>query len=118
MKISFFCIERPVFSTVISLLIVFTGVVSLFYLSVREYPNIDEPVVSVKTNFKGAAPAIIESQITKPLEDSIAGIEGIKTLSSTSRSERSQITVRFHTYRDPDDAASGVRDRVSRVDYL
>ena len=115
MKISFFCIERPVFSTVISLLIVFTGVVSLFYLSVREYPNIDEPVVSVKTNFKGAAPAIIESQITKPLEDSIAGIEGIKTLSSTSRSERSQITVRFHTYRDPDDAASDVRDRVSRV---
>ena len=90
-------------------MIIFIGLVSLLDLSVREYPKIDEPVVSVRTDYKGAAPEIIESQITKPLEDSIAGIEGIKTLSSVSRQGRSNITVRFKTYRDPDDAASDVR---------
>ena len=84
----------------ISLMIVFLGLVSLLDLSIREYPKIDEPVVSVRTDYKGAAPEIIESQITKPLEDSIAGIEGIKTLSSVSRQGRSNITVRFKTYRD------------------
>ena len=115
MKISHFFIERPVFASVISLMIIFIGLVSLLDLSVREYPKIDEPVVSVRTDYKGAAPEIIESQITKPLEDSIAGIEGIKTLSSVSRQGRSNITVRFKTYRDPDDAASDVRGRVSRV---
>ena len=106
MRISYFFIERPVFASVISLMIIFIGLVSLLDLSVREYPKIDEPVVSVRTDYKGAAPEIIESQITKPLEDSIAGIEGIKTLSSVSRQGRSNITVRFKTYRDPDDAAS------------
>ncbi|GIR48222.1 MAG: hypothetical protein CM15mP58_03190 [Burkholderiaceae bacterium] len=115
MKISYFFIERPVFASVISLMIIFIGLVSLLDLSIREYPKIDEPVVSVRTDYKGAAPEIIESQITKPLEDSIAGIEGIKTLSSVSRQGRSNITVRFKTYRDPDDAASDVRGRVSRV---
>ena len=115
MKISQFFIERPVCASVISLMIIFIGLVSLLDLSVREYPKIDEPVVSVRTDYKGAAPEIIESQITKTLEDSIAGIEGIKTLSSVSRQGRSNITVRFKTYRDPDDAASDVRGRVSRV---
>ena len=79
------------------------------------YPKIDEPIVSVRTDFRGASPEIIESQITRPLEDSIAGIEGIKVLSSTSRAETSRITVQFRDYRDPDDAASDVRDRVARV---
>ena len=115
MKISIFFIKRPVFTLVTSFLIMFVGGVSIFDLSIREYPKIDEPVVSVRTDYKGAAPDIIESQITKPLEDSIAGIEGIKTLSSVSRQGRSNITVRFRTYRDPDDAASDVRGRVSRV---
>ena len=108
-------IKRPVLSIVISLLIILVGVVSYLDLPLREYPKIDEPVVSVRTDFRGASPEIIESQITRPLEDSIAGIEGIKILSSTSRAETSRITIQFREYRDPDDAASDVRDRVARV---
>lgn len=108
-------IERPVLSIVVSLLIMLIGLVSYLDLPLREYPKIDEPVVSVRTDFRGASPEIIESQITRPLEDSIAGIEGIKILSSTSRAETSRITIQFSDYRDPDDAASDVRDRVARV---
>ena len=74
-------IERPVLSIVVSLLIILVGVVSYLDLPLREYPKIDEPVVSVRTDFRGASPEIIESQITRPLEDSIAGIEGIKVMS-------------------------------------
>ncbi len=91
------------------------GLVSYTRLSVREYPKIDEPVVNVETNYKGASAEIIESQITKPLEDSLAGIEGVDVLSSISRQENSQITVRFKLERNPDSAASDVRDRVARV---
>jgi multidrug efflux pump len=115
MRISEICIERPVFATVLSLIITLIGLVSLSKLSVREYPRIDEPVVTVSTDYRGASPEIIESQVTKPLEDSIAGIEGVEILTSISRAERSQITVRFLLDRDPDSAASDVRDRVSRV---
>ena len=115
MRISEICIERPVFATVLSLIITLIGLVSLSKLSIREYPRIDEPVVTVSTEYRGASPEIIESQVTKPLEDSIAGIEGVEILTSISRAERSQITVRFSLDRDPDSAASDVRDRVSRV---
>ncbi|MFZ9315309.1 MAG: efflux RND transporter permease subunit [Burkholderiaceae bacterium] len=115
MRLSQICIERPVFATVLSLVLVLIGLVSFDRLSVREYPKIDEPVVTVSTSYRGASPEIIESQVTKPLEDSIAGIEGVEVLTSISRSERSQITVRFNLDRDPDSAASDVRDRVSRV---
>ncbi|MBM3375617.1 MAG: efflux RND transporter permease subunit [Betaproteobacteria bacterium] len=115
MRLSQICIERPVFSTVLSLVLVLLGLVSFDRLTIREYPKIDEPVVTVSTNYRGASPEIIESQVTKPLEDSIAGIEGVEVLTSISRSERSQITVRFNLSRDPDSAASDVRDRVSRV---
>jgi len=115
MRLSQICIERPVFATVLSLVLVLVGLVSFDRLSVREYPKIDEPVVTVSTSYRGASPEIIESQVTKPLEDSIAGIEGVEVLTSISRSERSQITVRFNLDRDPDSAASDVRDRVSRV---
>lgn len=115
MRLSEICIERPVFATVLSLVISLIGLVSLSKLSVREYPKIDEPVVTVSTDYRGASPEIIESQVTKPLEDSIAGIEGIEVLTSISRAERSQITVRFKLDRDPDSAASDVRDRVARV---
>ena len=76
MRISEICIERPVFATVLSLIITLIGLVSLSKLSIREYPRIDEPVVTVSTEYRGASPEIIESQVTKPLEDSIAGIEG------------------------------------------
>ena len=115
MRLSQVCIERPVFATVLSLILMLLGLVSLDRLAIREYPKIEEPVVTVSTDYRGASPEIIESQVTKPLEDSIAGIEGIEVLTSISRSERSQITVRFKLDRDPDSAASDVRDRVARV---
>jgi len=109
------CIRRPVFATVMSLVVILLGLISYTRLSVREYPKIDEPVVNVETFYKGASAEIIESQITKPLEDSLAGIEGVDVLSSISRQESSQITVRFKLERNPDSAASDVRDRVARV---
>ncbi|MBI4194664.1 MAG: efflux RND transporter permease subunit [Betaproteobacteria bacterium] len=108
-------IKRPVLATVMSLLIVLVGVISFLRLTVREYPKIDSPVVSVRTVYKGASPQVIESQVTQPLEDSISGIEGVRTLKSVSREEVSQITVEFVSERDPDAAANDVRDRVSRV---
>jgi multidrug efflux pump len=115
MVLSEICIRRPVFASVMSLVIMLVGIVSYTRLPVREYPKIDEPVVTVDTTYKGASAEIIESQVTKPLEDSLAGIEGVDVLSSISRQENSQITVRFKLERDPDDAAADVRDRVSRV---
>ncbi len=85
----------PVFATVLSLVIVLIGLISYTRLSVREYPRIDEPVVSVNTTYRGASAEVVESQVTKPLEDSLAGIEGVELMTSQSRSERSQINVRF-----------------------
>ena len=98
-----------------SLLIVLLGVISFLRLTVREYPKIDTPVVSVRTVYKGASPQVIESQVTQPLEDSISGIEGVQSIKSVSREEVSQITVEFVPERDTDAAANDVRDRVSRV---
>ncbi|MGH6622388.1 MAG: efflux RND transporter permease subunit, partial [Burkholderiaceae bacterium] len=114
---SFFelCIRRPVLSTVLSLLVLVIGAVSYSRLDVREYPKIDEPVVSVSTTYQGASADVIESQITKVLEDSLAGIEGVELMTSRSRSERSDIDVRFRLSRDPDSAAADVRDKVARV---
>jgi multidrug efflux pump len=114
-RISEVCIRRPVFATVLSLVLLLVGLVSYSRLTVREYPKIDEPVVTVDTRYLGASADIIETQVTKPLEDSIAGIEGVDVLTSISRPEQSQITVRFRLDRDPDGAAADVRDRVSRV---
>ena len=94
------------------------GAISFSRLSVREYPKIDTPVVSVRTVYKGASPQVIESQITQPLEDSIAGIEGVRTVKSVSREEVSQITVEFVPEREVDSAANDVRDRVARVRAL
>ncbi len=115
MSIYELCIRRPVFATVLSLILMLVGAVSYQRLSVREYPNIDEPIVSVETVYRGASPEIIEAQVTQVLEESIAGIEGIEILSSRSRPEQSTITVRFRLSVDPDAAASDVRDRVARV---
>jgi len=115
MKLSDTCIRRPVFATVLSLIIVLVGLISYTRLTVREYPRIDEPVVSVSTTYRGASPEVIESQVTKPLEDQLAGIEGVDVMTSRSRSERSFINVRFHLSRDPDAAAAEVRDKVSRA---
>ncbi len=109
------CIKRPVLATVMSLAIVLIGVISFQRLPVREYPNIDAPVVSVRTVYSGASAEIMESQVTQPLEDSLAGIEGIRTIKSVSREEVSQITIEFLLERDVDAAANDVRDRVARV---
>ena len=108
-------IRRPVFATVLSLLIMLVGAVSFDRLSVREYPKIDEPVVSVQTRFGGASSEVIEGQVTKILEDSLSGIEGVDVITSSSRPERSQISIRFALSRDADSAAADVRDKVSRV---
>ncbi|MBL0899991.1 MAG: efflux RND transporter permease subunit, partial [Reyranella sp.] len=108
-------IRRPVLATVMSLALVLIGLVSYQRLAVREYPKIDEPQVTVETTYRGASAEIIESRVTTPLEDSISGIEGVELIQSFSRAERSQVTVRFNINRNVDDAASDVRDRVSRV---
>jgi multidrug efflux pump len=110
-----FFVRRPVFATVMSLILILIGLVSYSRLTVREYPNIDEPIVSVRTDYLGASAEIIETQVTQILESSIAGIEGIETMTSSSEPEESRITVRFRLGTDPDVAASDVRDRVSRV---
>jgi multidrug efflux pump len=115
MQLPEIAIRRPVFASVLSLLILLVGFVSFNGLSVREYPRIDEPTVTVTTRFAGASSEVIESQVTKVLEDSLAGIEGVDIITSISRQEQSQITVRFKLERDPDSAAADVRDKVSRV---
>ena len=115
MILSDISIKRPVLATVMSLIIVLLGLVGYSTLSVREYPNVDEPVVTVTTAYAGANAQIMESQVTKPLEDSLAGIEGIKFINSTSREGASLINVAFVQSRDPDDAAAEVRDKVSRA---
>jgi multidrug efflux pump len=115
MRISETSIRRPVLACVMSLLLVLIGLVSFKQLSLREYPRIDEPLVNVSTRLLGASSEVVESQVTKPLEDSIAGIDGVDIMTSVSRTESSQITVRFKLTKDPDTAAAEVRDRVARV---
>ena len=111
-------IKRPVLATVMSLVIVLLGLISFLRLSVREYPKIDTPVVSVRTVYTGASAQVIESQVTQPLEDSLSGIEGVRTIKSVSREEVSQITIEFIPERNVDSAANDVRDRVARVRAL
>lgn len=115
MRISEICIQRPVFATVLSLVVVLIGAVSYTRLSVREYPRIDTPVVTVSTAYVGASAEVIETQVTKPLEDSLAGIDAVDVITSISRAEQSQITITFRLEKDADAAAADVRDRVSRV---
>ena len=115
MVLSDISIKRPVLATVMSLIIVLVGLMSFSRMAVREYPNIDPPVVSVRTVYKGATAQVMESAITQPLEDSLSGIEGIKTIKSQSREEVSQITITFVAVREIDGAANDVRDRVARI---
>lgn len=115
MQLSDVSIRRPVLATVMSLMIVLIGIVGASRLTVREYPNIDAPVVTVQVNYPGASAEIMESQITTPLEETLSGIEGIEYMNSISRPEQTQITIEFKIERDADDAASDVRDRVSRT---
>ena len=115
MQLAEVSIRRPVFATVISLLVLLIGAVSLTKLAVREYPKIDEPVVTVSVRYAGASAEVMESQVTKPLEDSIAGIDAVDVITSISRAEQTQISVRFRLEKDSDNAAAEVRDRTSRV---
>ncbi|WP_010325413.1 efflux RND transporter permease subunit [Marinobacterium stanieri] len=108
-------IKRPVLASVLSMLVLLLGLIAYDRLTVREYPKIDVPIISVETVYPGASASIIESQVTKIIEDSLSGIEGIDYITSVSRSESSQISVTFDLERDPDDAASEVRDRVGRA---
>ncbi len=115
MKISEICIDRPVFATVLSLVIVLLGLVSFSKLTVREYPQTDSPVVSVQTTYSGASAEIMESQVTQVLEEALSGIDGIDYMTSSSQQGRSNINIIFNLNRDPDSAAADVRDRVSRT---
>jgi hydrophobe/amphiphile efflux-1 (HAE1) family protein len=115
MNISSVCINRPVLSIVLSIVIVLFGLIGYFFLGVREFPSVDPPVVTVSTSYTGANADIIESQITDPLEESINGIAGIRSLTSSSSDGRSRITVEFELGVDMEAAANDVRDRVSRA---
>jgi multidrug efflux pump len=108
-------IKRPVLAIVLSAVVVLFGALGFRALSVREYPDIDPPVVSVNTTYRGAAAEIIESQVTQVIEDAVAGIEGIKSIQSSSRDESSSVTIEFTLERDVEAAANDVRDRVAQI---
>jgi multidrug efflux pump subunit AcrB len=115
MNISELALKRPILATVMNLLIILFGVVGYSFLSVREYPAIDPPIVNVRTSYAGANADIIESQITEPLEKSINGIPGIKTINSSSNNGSSNITIEFDVNQDLEAAANDVRDKVSQA---
>ncbi|MBN8429934.1 efflux RND transporter permease subunit [Microbulbifer salipaludis] len=115
MIISDTAVKRPVFALVLALLLVVFGLISFDRLALREYPDIDPPIVSIDTNYPGASADIVETRITRVIEDRIAGIEGIKTVSSSSTDGRSRISIEFNINRDVDGAANDIRDRVSGV---
>ena len=115
MILSDISIRRPVVCLVASILIVLIGVLSFKKLAVREYPNIDSPIISVQTSYPGASAEVIETKITEPLEKEISSIDGIRVVRSVSREQQSEITVEFNLARDVNEAANDVRDRVSRA---
>lgn len=113
MNIASLSIKRPVLSTVLSIVVVLFGLIGFSYLGVREFPSVDPPIITVTTNYPGANPDVIESQITEILEESINSVAGIRTISSTSSDGRSTIVVEFNLSVDLDAAANDVRDKVS-----
>jgi len=115
MTISELSVRRPVLATVISLMLIIIGLMAVMRLSVREYPDIDPPIVTIETRYRGASPEVVETRITQVLEDRVAGLPGVDKLTSSSEEERSQITIEFDLQTDVDVAASDVRDRVSRA---
>ena len=114
MQISEISIKRPVLATVMNLVILLVGLIAYERLAVRLIPDVDVPIVTVATAYPGANAEVIETQITQPIEDALSGIEGIDYISSISRAESSQVSVRFKLDRDPDGAASDVRDKVAQ----
>ncbi|MCF6435538.1 efflux RND transporter permease subunit [Pseudoalteromonas sp. MMG022] len=115
MKITDTAVKRPVFAIVVNLLLLTFGIVAFTMLPLREYPDIETPIVSVSTNYTGASSEVVEAKITQVLENRISGIEGIKSINSSSRNGRSNITIEFNIDRDIDAAANDVRERVSRA---
>lgn len=115
MSLSTVSIKRPVLTIVFSLVIVLLGLIGFTYLGVREYPAVETPIITVTTGYTGANADIVESQVTEPLEESLNGIAGIRSLTSVSRDGRSTITVEFELEVDLEAAANDVRDRVSRA---
>ena len=115
MKLSEVSIQRPVLATVMSLTVLLFGILSFTFLPVREYPDIDSPIVTVTTVYRGASPQVVETEITDLLEEQISTIEGVKLITSSSQEQVSRITIEFNISRNVDEAANDVRDRVSRV---
>ena len=115
MNISELSIKRPVLSTVLVLIIILFGAVGYVSLGVREYPSVDNPIISVSCSYPGANAEVIENQITEPLEQQINGIPGIRSLTSVSQYGSSRITVEFELSVDLETAANDVRDKVSRA---
>ena len=115
MNISELSIRRPVLATVMTVIILLFGVIGYFYIGVREYPSVDNPIISVSCSYAGANADVIENQITEPLEQNINGIPGIRSLTSVSQQGQSRITVEFELSVDLETAANDVRDKVSRA---
>jgi multidrug efflux pump len=115
MKLSEISIKRPVLATVLSLTILLFGIVSFYRLPVREYPDIESPIVSVTTFYRGASPQVVETEVTDVVEEALSTLEGVKLITSESREQGSVVVVEFNINRDVDEAANDVRDRVSRI---
>ncbi|WP_309602696.1 efflux RND transporter permease subunit [Sphingomonas sp.] len=115
MQLSDLSVKRPVFAAVMAILMVVIGLVGFFNLSIREYPDVDPPVVSISTTYTGAAATVVESRVTQVLEQGLSGVEGLQTITSRSRDGQSQITLEFSAGTQVDVAANDVRDRVARV---
>ena len=115
MKLSEISVKRPVFATVMSLLLVILGLLAATRLPIRELPNVESPVVSIDTTYRGASADVVETKITQVIEDRVAGLEGVTKITSQSLDGRSSIDIEFDPSRSVDEAANDVRDRVSRV---
>lgn len=115
MILSDIAVKRPVFASVISLILIIFGVIAFDRLSLREYPDIDSPVVTIQTTYTGASASVVETRVTQLIEDRISGVEGIRNINSTSSDGRSSITIEFGVDRDIDAAANDVRDQISGV---
>ena len=115
MNISELSIRRPVLASVLTIIILLFGLIGYSYLGVREFPSVDNPIISVSCSYPGANADVIENQITEPLEQNINGIPGIRSLSSVSSQGQSRITVEFELSVDLETAANDVRDKVSRA---
>lgn len=115
MKLSDICIRRPVLSTVLSLVVILIGIVTFYRLPVRQYPNIDKPVITISTRLDGASPEIIAQQITQPIEEALSGLEGLYLMTSESLQGESKVKLQFEGTRRVDDAANDVRDKLGAI---